>query len=246
MAKKNGEPEILRCSFCNKDQNDVRKLIAGPTVFICDECVEVCNDIIADDSRLENKTTRSSLPVPQEIKKFLDEYVVGQLNHGFQYISQALDLERFTMFTFSPVKQRLDLLLDHVRTATQDGRPVREDPRVRSRMARLATAAEVARGLGLRVVDASVRAERDGGSPPTVEASEYKLFTTEFSKQLADASMDLGGPGTQLRVGTKDAPMDGRAESTYRYTVLDTIGGGTSEVQKNIITRRGLGLPKNF
>ena len=175
-----------------------------------------------------------------------DEYVVGQLNHGFRYISQALDLERFTMFTFSPVKQRLDLLLDHVRTATQDGRPVREDPRVRSRIARLATAAEVARGLGLRVVDASVRAERDGGSPPTVEASEYKLFTTEFSKQLADASMDLGGPGAQLRVGTEDAPMDGRAESTYRFTVLDTIGGGTSEVQKNIITRRGLGLPRNF
>ena len=175
-----------------------------------------------------------------------DEYVVGQLNHGFRYISEALDLERFTMFTFSPVKQRLDLLLDHVRTATRDGRPVREDPRVRSRMARLATAAEVARGLGLRVVDASVRVERDGGSPPTVEASEYKLFTTEFSKQLADASMDLGGPGTQLRVGTEDAPMDGRAESTYRFTVLDTIGGGTSEVQKNIITRRGLGLPRNF
>jgi len=175
-----------------------------------------------------------------------DEYVVGQLNHGFRYISQALDLERFTMFTFSPVKQRLDLLLDHVRTATQDGLPVREDPRVRSRVARLATAAEVARGLGLRVVDASVRAERDGGSPPTVEASEYKLFTTEFSKQLADASMDLGGPGAQLRVGTEDAPMDGRAESTYRFTVLDTIGGGTSEVQKNIITRRGLGLPRNF
>jgi hypothetical protein len=46
------EPEILRCSFCNKDQNDVRKLIAGPTVFICDECVGVCNDIIADDARL--------------------------------------------------------------------------------------------------------------------------------------------------------------------------------------------------
>ena len=76
MAKKTGEPEILRCSFCNKDQNDVRKLIAGPTVFICDECVEVCNDIIADDSRFETRGGRSSLPVPQEIKKFLDEYVV--------------------------------------------------------------------------------------------------------------------------------------------------------------------------
>ena len=79
MVKKAGDGEILRCSFCNKDQNDVRKLIAGPTVFICDECVEVCNDIIADDNRFEARGgTRSSLPVPQEIKKFLDEYVIGQ------------------------------------------------------------------------------------------------------------------------------------------------------------------------
>ena len=175
-----------------------------------------------------------------------DEYVVGELNHGFRYISQALDLERFTMFTFSPVKQRLDLLVDHVRTATRDGGPLKDDPKVRSRIARLATTAEVARGMGLRVVDASAKAEKEGGAPPTMESSEYKLFTTEFSKRLADASMDLGGPGTQLRVGTAGAPMAGRAESTYRYTVLDTIGGGTSEVQKNIITRRGLGLPKNF
>ena len=78
MVKKNGETEVLRCSFCNKDQNDVRKLIAGPTVFICDECVEVCNDIIADDNRFETRGVRSSLPSPPEIKKFLDEYVIGQ------------------------------------------------------------------------------------------------------------------------------------------------------------------------
>src|SRR5919204_1698785 len=78
MVKKAGETEVLRCSFCNKDQNDVRKLIAGPTVFICDECVEVCNDIIADDNRFENRGVRSSLPSPPDIKKFLDEYVIGQ------------------------------------------------------------------------------------------------------------------------------------------------------------------------
>ena len=79
MSKKQSNSEILRCSFCNKDQNDVRKLIAGPTVFICDECVEVCNDIIADDSRFESRSSvRPTLPVPHEIKKLLDEYVIGQ------------------------------------------------------------------------------------------------------------------------------------------------------------------------
>ncbi len=76
--KKGSENEVLRCSFCNKDQNDVRKLIAGPTVFICDECVDVCNDIIADDRRVEGRSYKSSLPTPHEIKKFLDEYVIGQ------------------------------------------------------------------------------------------------------------------------------------------------------------------------
>ena len=76
--KAGAEGEVLRCSFCNKDQNDVRKLIAGPTVFICDECVDVCNDIIADDRRAEGKAARTGLPTPQEIKKFLDEYVIGQ------------------------------------------------------------------------------------------------------------------------------------------------------------------------
>ena len=101
---------------------------------------------------------------------------------------------------------------------------------------------EVARVLGLRFVAKSIK----GGPPPTTEASEYKLFATELSQRLADASMDIGGPGSQLRVHTEDAPMAGRAESTYRYTVIDTIGGGASEIQKNIIARRKLGLPKNF
>ena len=78
MTKTTGDAEVLRCSFCNKDQNDVRKLIAGPTVFICDECVEVCNDIIADDNKFDKTGVRTTLPTPMEIKKFLDEYVIGQ------------------------------------------------------------------------------------------------------------------------------------------------------------------------
>src|SRR6476661_10457113 len=67
-----------------------------------------------------------------------DEYVVGEVNRGFQYISQALDLERFTMFTFSPIKQRLDLLIDYVRNTTRDGERLKDDPVVRSQIAKLA------------------------------------------------------------------------------------------------------------
>ncbi len=171
-----------------------------------------------------------------------DDYVVGELNRGFQYISEALDLERFTLFTFSPIAQRLELLTEYVRTATRDGEPLRDDAVVRSRIAQLQTEAEVARVLGLKFVAASA----EGGAPPTSQASEYKLFTTEYSRRLADASMDIAGPGGQLRVRDEEAPMAGRAESTYRYTVIDTIGGGSSEIQKNIIARRKLGLPKNF
>jgi alkylation response protein AidB-like acyl-CoA dehydrogenase len=171
-----------------------------------------------------------------------DDYVVGDLNRGFQYISEALDLERFTMFTFSPIEQRMDLLRDYVSTETRDDKRLAHDPVVRREIARLATDCEVARVLGLRFVAKSMQ----GGPPPTTEASEYKLFATELSKRLANTSMDIGGPGSQLRVHTEDAPMKGRAESTYRYTVIDTIGGGASEIQKNIIARRKLGLPKNF
>jgi alkylation response protein AidB-like acyl-CoA dehydrogenase len=171
-----------------------------------------------------------------------DDYVVGELNKGFQYISEALDLERFTMFTFSPIQQRLELLCEYVSTATLDDEPLKDDPVVRSKIAQLVTQAEVARVLGLRVVAASMK----GGAPPTTESSEYKLYATELSKRLANAAMDIVGHEAQLRVGTDEAPMGGRTESTYRYTVLDTIGGGASEIQKNIIARRKLGLPKNF
>ena len=75
--KKNSD-EVLRCSFCNKRQNDVRKLIAGPTVFICDECVGVCQDIIDEDQNYEPSPKNVHLPKPAEIKGFLDQYVVGQ------------------------------------------------------------------------------------------------------------------------------------------------------------------------
>jgi ATP-dependent Clp protease ATP-binding subunit ClpX len=77
MPKKESGEDTLRCSFCNKSQREVKKLIAGPTVFICDECVDICLDIIAEDRMLE-QAEETSLPKPQEIKAMLDDYVIGQ------------------------------------------------------------------------------------------------------------------------------------------------------------------------
>ncbi len=70
--------DTLRCSFCGKSQNEVKKLIAGPTVYICNECIDICNEIITDDQQAESVATRPPLPKPNEIKGFLDEYVIGQ------------------------------------------------------------------------------------------------------------------------------------------------------------------------
>ena len=70
--------ELLTCSFCGKSQNDVRKLIAGPGVYICNECIGICNEIINDDEQTATGAVRTTLPKPQEIKSFLDQYVIGQ------------------------------------------------------------------------------------------------------------------------------------------------------------------------
>ena len=78
MTKNNDTKNTLYCSFCGKSQHEVRKLIAGPTVFICDECVELCTDIIREESKTTLVKSGDGVPVPREINKVLDEYVIGQ------------------------------------------------------------------------------------------------------------------------------------------------------------------------
>jgi ATP-dependent Clp protease ATP-binding subunit ClpX len=77
-GKGNESAKLLYCSFCGKSQHEVRKLIAGPSVFVCDECVELCNDIIREELQDKAESDRNRLPKPKEIKKILDEYVIGQ------------------------------------------------------------------------------------------------------------------------------------------------------------------------
>ncbi len=78
--KKSGSEKLLYCSFCGKSQHEVKKLIAGPSVFICDECIELCNDIVRDEISADEggKVAKSDLPTPKEISALLDQYVIGQ------------------------------------------------------------------------------------------------------------------------------------------------------------------------
>ena len=88
--QKGADGKILYCSFCGKSQHEVRKLIAGPSVYICDECVELCNDIIREELEDNGARDHEKLPKPQEIHRFLDEFVIGQ-EHAKQVLSVAVN-----------------------------------------------------------------------------------------------------------------------------------------------------------
>jgi alkylation response protein AidB-like acyl-CoA dehydrogenase len=166
------------------------------------------------------------------------DYLVGEENKGWIYVCEALDYERFTLYTVGPLLTKFDALLELLKLTSVDGEALSQDPVIRSRVATFAAEIESAKMLQRRVIAAALK-----GAVPTVEAAMYKLYSTELGRRLADFALDALGPTGLLRHAAPDAPAAGKWEHSYRATVVDTTGGGSSEVQKNIIARRGLGLP---
>lgn len=167
------------------------------------------------------------------------DYLVGEENQGWTYVCEALDYERFTLYTVGPLQVKFDALVELLKLTHCDGVALAELVDIRQRLAQLATELEAAKVLQRRVISAAIK-----GDVPTVEAAMCKLYSTELGRRLADFALDcLGEPGL-LRAGVEGAPAAGKWEHSYRATVVDTIGGGSSEVQKNVIARRGLQLPQ--
>ena len=167
-----------------------------------------------------------------------EDYLVGEVNKGWTYICEALDYERFTFYTFSPLEEKILALNKLVGKSSRNGQSLLVELETRRKLARLMTDVETARGLQQTVIQAASQ-----GEVPSIEAAMFKLYSSELHQRMANTALDILGPEGLLHKDDEAAPARGKWEWSYRATSLDTIGAGTSEIQRNIIARRGLGLP---
>lgn len=164
--------------------------------------------------------------------------MVGEKNQGWYYLSTALDLERIMLTSAGELKPVLADLVQYARETTHNGHVLAEEPVVRHKLAETAIEIEIARLLCYHAVLIESR-----GVVPYSEASEMKVFITELGQRIANAGMQLLGLSSQLQEDSKCAAMEGKMDVAYRATVMPTFGGGSSELMRNIIALRGLGLP---
>lgn len=179
-----------------------------------------------------NETFYDNVRVPRK-------YLVGEKNQGWYYAAAALDYERVGVAPFSRYVMVWETFLDFCKETRLNGKPLIEEPWVRNSMAQLGLEVEAIRLLAYRTAWMI-----DQGQIPNYEASAQKLAATEWLQRMANTATQIAGLYGQLMPGSKWAPMMGRIERLYRSCRNRTVGAGSSQMQRNIIALRGLGLPR--
>jgi len=167
------------------------------------------------------------------------ENLVGEKNRGFYHLMTALDFERVILVGIGGFRRLFEELVDCAKQTKRDGAPLRDHQSIRLKLARIATEIEAGYMLVWRTAEML-----DKGFSPSVESASLKLVATELSRKMAEVAMDICGPYGLIEEDTAFTPFRGLAPRGYLDCISATIGAGTSEIQRNIIANRGLGLPR--
>lgn len=163
--------------------------------------------------------------------------LVGQKNQGWYYMVWALDLER--MISTRHIERIFEELIGYAKSTFKNGAPLSKDPWIRQRLADMAIEINVARNLVRRVAWL-----QDKEIIPSYESAILKVFVTELYQRIAKLGIEVLGPFGLLRKDSKHSVLKGMMEHHFRSSFVTTIGGGSSEIMRNIIAFRGLGLPR--
>lgn len=166
--------------------------------------------------------------------------LLGEEGKGWTYLGTHLDVERLTSFTVDALRAPFDDLVDHVRRASRGGRPLREDPSARAAVAQLATEIEACEQLTRRALWL-VSAQ----GYTRYESSQVKVVASELRQRLTAVALELVGERAQLLPDDPEAPLEGGMWRACEGAVMQTFGAGANEIQRDIVARRGLGLPRS-
>ncbi len=165
--------------------------------------------------------------------------LVGQEDRGWYTLAVALDYERSGVGYSAGARRTLEALVRYARETERGGKPLSEDPTVRRKLAERFVETEISRWLSYKVAWMQT-----SGIAPNAEASMSKMYGTELTQRVARTGMEILGMAGQLSGGSKWAPLEGHIQSLYLSSTSSTIAAGTSEIQRNIVAQRGLGLPR--
>ena len=168
------------------------------------------------------------------------DHLLGEENKGWDYIREALDLDRTSGITYGQMPLRLGELIEYVKSSSLGGTPLIEDPWVRDRIAQMVIdieAGEILQGMTASKIAAGLKLR--------MESSVVKIFLTELERRIGEFAMEVSGPLASLTPESELAPSDGWFHYTHRGNPGITIAGGSNEIQRNIIALQGLGLPRD-